>query len=61
MRKMADNLGQEWSTNSLEFVGDEWSDRKSLQEVLDDFVFPHLTSGCVAAEIGCGGGRVASR
>mmetsp|Transcript_30919 Transcript_30919/g.49894 ORF Transcript_30919/g.49894 Transcript_30919/m.49894 type:complete len:278 (-) Transcript_30919:473-1306(-) len=63
VRKMADNLGDEWKddANPLTFVGDEWSDRRSLDQVLEEFVSPFCPSGAVSGEIGCGGGRVAAR
>ena len=47
--------------HQLVFVGDEWSDRSSLDQVLEDFVFPFCPSGAVCGEIGSGGGRVAAR
>ena len=46
---------------SLEFVGDEWSTGDELRQVLDDFVYPYLEPSSVIAEIGSGGGRVASK
>ena len=47
----------------LQFVGDEWSDLSSLQQVLDEFLFPFLlpASSCVVGEVGSGGGRVAAQ
>ncbi len=45
----------------LEYLGDEWSDAESLNEVLEDFLFPYLEKASVVAEVGSGGGRLASR
>jgi hypothetical protein len=39
--------------NPLLYVGDEWSDRRSLDQVLEDFVEPFCAAGAVAGEIGC--------
>ena len=56
--RRAEACAQQDADQPLTFVGDEWSDRKSLEEVLDEYVFPFCPAGAVAAEIGCGGGRV---
>eukprot|EP00940_MAST-03C_sp_MAST-3C-sp2_P002669 g2669.t1 len=76
-RKLWDNYAREWSPNTewvqqmagnlssggpqLIHVGDEWSDAASLDQVVTEYVKPYIDAGCVAAEIGSGGGRVASR
>ena len=44
----------------LEHVGDEWSDSDSLQQVLDEFLFPLLHMENDVLEIGTGGGRIAT-
>ena len=59
VKKMADNLGEEWTAENLTFVGDEWSDRASLFQVIDDFIVPWVTADSEVAEVGVGGGRVA--
>jgi SAM-dependent methyltransferase len=41
-------------------LGDEWSIREDLDEVLDEFVYPYVDSASRALEIGVGGGRVAA-
>ena len=41
-------------------VGDEWSRPSDLHHVIKTFICPFVNSGSVAAEIGCGGGRVAT-
>jgi SAM-dependent methyltransferase len=44
----------------IEFLGDEWGDKESVQEVLNDFLFPFISGNSVVAEIGSGGGRIAA-
>lgn len=39
VKKMADNLGTEWQEQDLQVLGDEWSDRASLQQV---YAFPRM-------------------
>ena len=41
-------------------VGDEWSRPSDLHYVVQTYIRPFVSSGSVAAEIGCGGGRVAT-
>ena len=57
--KMGKDVGR--GASELHHIGDEWSDAKSLEVALSEFLFPFLTSGTAAAEIGVGGGRIASR
>jgi ubiquinone/menaquinone biosynthesis C-methylase UbiE len=59
VKKMAGNLGEEWTTENLSFIGDEWSDRASLLQVIDEFIAPWISQESEVAEIGVGGGRVA--
>jgi hypothetical protein len=40
------------------FVFNFRSDKESLREVLNDFVFPYLTDSSIVAELGCGGGAI---
>lgn len=51
------------NTNTLHCLGDEWSDTQDLEYVIDHFIHPYLAAPepVVVAEIGSGGGRVASR
>jgi SAM-dependent methyltransferase len=58
VQTMAGHVGMQ---KKLEHVGDEWSDSESLEQVLSEFLFPHLLKNGVVAEIGTGGGRVACR
>jgi ubiquinone/menaquinone biosynthesis C-methylase UbiE len=45
----------------LETLGDEWGDKASVDQFVEDFVLPHLADGAKVLEIGSGGGRVARR
>mmetsp|Transcript_997 Transcript_997/g.1666 ORF Transcript_997/g.1666 Transcript_997/m.1666 type:complete len:167 (+) Transcript_997:289-789(+) len=61
VRTMAENLGEEWRSEPLAILGDEWSDRESVLQVIKEFILPHLPEGANAAEIGVGGGRIATK
>ena len=45
----------------FQLLGDEWSTRNDLEQVIDEFIMPYLQPEDLACEIGCGGGRVAAR
>jgi len=62
--KMVQNLADTKNTavsDYLHLLGEEWSDKLSFQQVLEDFFWPNLRETFVVAELGSGGGRVASR
>ena len=50
-----------WREQHIRLVGDEWGTPDDVERVLDDFVFPYLRADATVAEIGIGGGRIASR
>eukprot|EP00743_Colponemidia_sp_Colp-15_P009231 GILK01010079.1.p1 GENE.GILK01010079.1~~GILK01010079.1.p1 ORF type:complete len:284 (-),score=41.78 GILK01010079.1:85-936(-) len=54
-------LSEDEKESHLHTVGDEWSDKQSLQQVVEEFIAPYITTESSVAEIGVGGGRVASR
>merc|ERR1712113_887687 len=60
VKRMAGHLpgGQ---PETLQCIGEEWSDQTSLDAVMQEWVYPHLCQGFRVAEIGSGGGRLASR
>jgi len=60
VQKMASHLPE---GRELGHIGDEWSDEPSLQAVLETWLFPYLRSEDTfsAAEVGSGGGRVATK
>ena len=49
-----------WRAEHVTFVGDEWGTPDDVERVLGDFVYPNLRDDLVVAEIGIGGGRIAS-
>ena len=59
VQKMAAQVGR--TPDELRFIGDEWSDARSLDRCLERWLYPLLSESSVVAEIGSGGGRVASR
>lgn len=59
LTEMAENVGQ--PIDRLVHVGDEWSDPTSLEQALAHFLFPYVLNSMEVAEIGSGGGRVASK
>lgn len=59
-----EKMGAQVGGRDLVHVGDEWSDEHSLQQVLEEFVYPYLgseTARLACCEIGSGGGRVACK
>lgn len=50
-----------WRERNVRLVGDEWGTPEDVDRILDDFVFPYVDNDDVVAEIGVGGGRIASR
>tara|TARA_B100000780_G_C21042815_1_gene418508 strand:- start:189 stop:1100 length:912 start_codon:yes stop_codon:yes gene_type:complete len=56
---MANQVGSDGT--DLQHVGDEWSDAASLHQVLEEFLYPYLNTNDIVAEIGTGGGRIASK
>ncbi len=49
------------SDYQLELLGDEWGNKESVGQVLDDFIKPFITQQSIVGEIGVGGGRIASK
>lgn len=50
----------ESAAESLETLGDEWGDAAAVQQVVSEWIHPHVGSTSVVGEIGTGGGRIAS-
>jgi|GEM_PF-5700854 len=46
------------SNDTLDFLGDEWGNKKDVKEIMDEFYFPYIKGRVL--EIGCGGGRIAN-
>lgn len=60
LQKMASNIRDD-GVSSISCLGEEWSDEAALQQVLDEFLFCHVSSDSQCLEIGVGGGRLARR
>lgn len=54
------SVAMEQKEEYLEYLGDEWGDKESIRQVLEDFLFPYINRESVVVEIGCGGGRIAN-
>jgi SAM-dependent methyltransferase len=76
-RRLWDLYARDWSTDSanvenravraderetyLRYLGDEWGRVGDVEAILDQYVHPYIGPNSVVAEIGVGGGRIASR
>lgn len=45
----------------LKVLGDEWGDKRSVDQFVEDFILPHIHPGSKILEIGSGGGRIVKR
>ena len=45
----------------LTYLGDEWGRRSDVDKIVEEYIYPYITQDSVVAEIGVGGGRIASR
>lgn len=54
-------IGEEERAAYLTFLGDEWGRRSDVDTIVEDYIYPYITPDSVVAEIGVGGGRIASR
>lgn len=45
----------------LHFIGDEWGNKRDVDSIVKDYILEFVDSESIAAEIGSGGGRVASK
>jgi 2-polyprenyl-3-methyl-5-hydroxy-6-metoxy-1,4-benzoquinol methylase len=57
--KMARQVGRE--NKELNYIGTEWSNEFSLQQTMEQFLYPLLDKSFSVAEVGVGGGRIAAR
>jgi hypothetical protein len=53
VQKMAGQVGMQ---SDLQTLGDEWSSRREKDEIIAEFIHPHITDMSRVAEIGVGGG-----
>lgn len=47
--------------SSFECLGDEWGEKYSVDKVISNYIYPFITKESIVAEIGVGGGRIASK
>jgi SAM-dependent methyltransferase len=45
----------------IQHLGDEWGRLEDVEKIVAEYIFPYINAASVAAEIGSGGGRIASR
>ena len=45
---------------SLRTLGDEWGDAEAVQQVISEWIHPHIGADSVVGEVGTGGARIAS-
>jgi SAM-dependent methyltransferase len=45
----------------LQCLGDEWGRLEDVERIVAEYIYPYINGASAAAEIGSGGGRVASR
>jgi|GEM_PF-1164654 len=45
----------------LQYLGDEWGKVSDVEEIISEYIYPYITKESVVAEIGVGGGRIASK
>ncbi len=72
-KNLWDRYAKRWNRNSIPFedaklvrendlfLGDEWGNREDVEWVVENYIKPFITKQSVVAEIGTGGGRVASK
>jgi SAM-dependent methyltransferase len=47
--------------DDVKLLGDEWGQKKDVEEVLHSFIYPYIGKDSIVGEIGTGGGRIASQ
>ena len=45
----------------LQHLGDEWGRPRDVDRIVADYIYPYISEESIVAEIGSGGGRIASR
>lgn len=68
-----DNYAEVWSVDDVviedksikkdevTILGDEWGEKKGVDEIVNEFILPYLKNDSIVAEIGIGGARIASK
>jgi SAM-dependent methyltransferase len=55
------NIGDDQRSSYLASLGDEWGRRSEVTKIVEEYIYPYVTHDSVVAEIGVGGGRIASQ
>lgn len=45
----------------IEYLGDEWGRKSDVEKIVMEYIYPFITKESIVAEIGSGGGRIASK
>ena len=54
------DVGEHDRSAYLRYLGDEWGRRSDVDKIVEEYIHPYITNDSVVAEIGVGGGRIAS-
>jgi len=55
------DVGEHERSAYLTYLGDEWGRRSDVDKIVEEYIYPYVTHDSIVAEIGVGGGRIASR
>jgi SAM-dependent methyltransferase len=55
------DVGEDQRSSYLTYLGDEWGRSSDVDKIVEEYIYPYVTQDSVVAEIGVGGGRIASR
>ncbi len=53
------DIGEAERATYLRYLGDEWGTVSDVEKIIGEYIYPFLGTDAIAAEIGCGGGRIA--
>jgi hypothetical protein len=54
-------IGVEQSDTYRTHLGDEWGRKADVDSIVEEYIYPFIGKESIVAEIGVGGGRIASR
>jgi SAM-dependent methyltransferase len=49
------------SNQMINFLGDEWGKTPDVQRIIEEYIYPFITTESITGEIGSGGARIASK
>lgn len=55
------DIGEKERDSYVKHLGDEWGRTSHVERIVAEYIYPYITPESVVAEIGSGGGRIASR